>query len=585
MADWTPSNKEEEKVVDQPWTLYTDGAWGQSGAGAAAVLIAPSGLKLKYAARLEFKATNNIAEYEGLILGLNKAKASGAKTLLIKTDSEVVAGQVEKEYLAHNPELARYLAVVRGMERRFKGFTLQYTPRSENCEADELAKAAANNTTLPEGTFYQTIEAPATESLPKAFRSVLLTEGEDWRQAIADSLNGKATIDDEALTKRMEARARNYTIIDGNLYKKGVVQPLLRCISQTEGRELLQEIHSGMCGSHIGPRALSAKALRQGFYLPTHIKNVEEIVKTCKACQTFSPIQSRPSAPTQLISASWLLQRWGMDLVGPMPTAQGGNKFAVVAIEYFTRWIEAKPLATITSETIRKFFWQNIVCRFGVPSLLTVDNRKQFDSDRFKEFCHHIGTKIAFASVYHPESNEAVERANRIIFSAISKTLLNLRKGKWVDELPRVVWSHNTTVSRATGFTPFKLLYGEEAMLLEEIKHQSLRSMKQQLTEDEEYCKETLESIRLEAVENITKYQQETKKWRDRKVVRKDIQDGDLVLRKKGDHPNAGKLQPKWEGPYTAIQARRSGSFYLKDLEGRTSTHTWNIDNLRRFYI
>ena len=125
---------------------------------------------------------------------------------------------------------------------------------------------------------------------------------------------------------------------------------------------------------------------------------------------------------------------------------------------------------------------------------------KQFDSDSFKEFCHHIGTKIAFASVYHPESNGAVERANRTIFSAISKTLLNLRKGKWVEELPRVVWSHNTTVSRTTGFTPFKLLYGEEAMLPEEIKHQSLRSMKQQLAEDEEYCKETLESIRLEAV-------------------------------------------------------------------------------------
>jgi len=179
MADWTPLNKEEEKVVDQPWTLYTDGALGQSGAGAAAVLIVPSGLKLKYAATLEFKATNNIAEYQGLILGLNKAKASGAKTLLIKTDSQVVAGQVEKEYLAHNPELARYLAVVRGLERRFKGFTLQYIPRAENYEADELAKAAANNTPLPEGTFYQIIGAPATESLPKAFRSVLLTEGED----------------------------------------------------------------------------------------------------------------------------------------------------------------------------------------------------------------------------------------------------------------------------------------------------------------------------------------------------------------------------------------------------------------------
>ena len=75
----------------QTWTLYSDGAWGHLGARASAIVIAPSGLCTKYAARLEFKATNNIAEYEGLILGLNKAKALGAKTVLAKTDSQVVA--------------------------------------------------------------------------------------------------------------------------------------------------------------------------------------------------------------------------------------------------------------------------------------------------------------------------------------------------------------------------------------------------------------------------------------------------------------------------------------------------------------
>ena len=106
-----------------------------------------------------------------------------------------------------------------------------------------------------------------------------------------------------------------------------------------------------------------------------------------------------------------------------------------------------------------------------MPRTLTVDNGKQFNSDKFKEFYRSIGTKIAFALVYHPESNGAVERANRVIFSTILKTLFNLRKGKWVEELPKVVWSHNTTSSRATGFTPFKLVYGEEAMLPEEVKH------------------------------------------------------------------------------------------------------------------
>ena len=145
-----------------------------------------------------------------------------------------------------------------------------------------------------------------------------------------------------------------------------------------------------------------------------------------------------------------------------------------------------------------------------------------------------------------------VERANRVIFSTISRTLFNLRKGKWVEELPKVVWSHNTIASRTTGFTPFKLLYGEEAMLLEEVKHQSLPIIKQALAEDEEYSKETIEGTRLEAVKNITKYQEQTKKWRDSQVVRKLIQDGYLVLRRKPNAANVGKLQPKWEGPYMA---------------------------------
>ena len=109
--------------------------------------------------------------------------------------------------------------------------------------------------------------------------------------------------------------------------------------------------------------------------------------------------------------------------------------------------------------------------------------------------------------------------------------------------------------------------------------------MKQALAVDEEYSKETIEGTRLESVENIAKYQEETRNWRDRQVVRKLIQDGDLVLKRKPNVANTGKLQPKWEGLYTAKAAKRPGSFYLTDGEGKTTTHTWNINNLRRFYI
>jgi hypothetical protein len=81
-------------------------------------------------------------------------------------------------------------------------------------------------------------------------------------------------------------------------------------------------------------------------------------------------------------------------LLGPLPPAQGNLKYVIMAVEYFSKWIEAKPLATITSATVHKFFWQNIVCRFYVPKAIIVDNETQFDAKTFKDFCDRIGKKF-----------------------------------------------------------------------------------------------------------------------------------------------------------------------------------------------
>ena len=131
---------------------------------------------------------------------------------------------------------------------------------------DELAKATTNNLPIPEGTFYQVLKAPAMQVTTKAFKQVLLTEFKDWRLLIIDQINNVQHSEDEASIARMAARARSYTLVDGAMYKKGIVQPLLKCITWSKGKELLQEIHARICGSHIGPRALSVKAIRQGFY-------------------------------------------------------------------------------------------------------------------------------------------------------------------------------------------------------------------------------------------------------------------------------------------------------------------------------
>jgi IS30 family transposase len=208
---------------------------------------------------------------------------------------------------------------------------------------------------------------------------------------------------------------------------------MLKCITETEGLELLHEIHSGTCRSHSGPRAFAAKVIHQGFYWPAVICTANRVTQSCEACQKFLPRTGAPSQFTKLIAHTRPLQRWELDIVGPLPTAQGNLKFTFVDVKYFTKWIEGRVVSTITSKTTQKKFWQNIVCRFGVPSELTVDNGKQFDNQDFRKFCNSIGMKAMFASVYHPQSNGVVEHANCNIFSAIKKRLLDDKKGKWAD--------------------------------------------------------------------------------------------------------------------------------------------------------
>jgi transposase InsO family protein len=276
-----------------------------------------------------------------------------------------------------------------------------------------------------------------------------------------------------------------------------------------------------------------------------------------------------------------------MDLVGPLSTTQGNYKFAAVEVDYFTKWVEAKALANITASTIQKFFWQNIICRFGVPRELTVDNGKQFDCYSIKEYCRTLGTHAKFSSVYHPHSNGVVERANRLIFSGIKKCLYDQNKGKWMDELSKVIWSHNTTVSRATGFTPFRLLFGTKAMTPEEIKNESIRVQKAKEIEevDMKVEKDMIELTILGATENIEKYQKKPRHgWIEKWSGKTSIKTSDLVLKRKKSWENHGKLQEPWEGPYIAKETNMSKAFRLIDQTGEELPHSWNADSLKRYY-
>ncbi|KAL5573689.1 hypothetical protein UlMin_023286 [Ulmus minor] len=145
-----------------------------------------------------------------------------------------------------------------------------------------------------------------------------------------------------------------------------------------------------------------------------------------------------------------------------------------VAIDYYSKWVEAEPLQEITEARTTGFIWRNIICRFGIPHSLVSDNGTQFDSAGLKKLCLDLGIHKHFSSVAHPQSNGQVEAVNKTIKNNLERKL-NGAKGAWVDELPRVLWAYRTTCRTSTNETPFSMTYGTEAGVPTEIGEPSFR--------------------------------------------------------------------------------------------------------------
>jgi ribonuclease HI len=266
---------------------------GAIGAGAAAILISPSRIKLLYAARMQFnnkadKCTNNIAEYEAILLGLHKLRAIGVQRCILHTDSKVVVGQIGKECIAREPTLERYVGLVRRMQNYFKGFIVEYIERNKIFEVDELAKAAACNTPIPIDVFFQVLEDASVKTVPPEPRVINIIEGEDWRAPLMAYLHHYYEPDSKNEQTKMQQRAKDYQIVGNELYKTSISGPLLQCLSKAKGLETLQEVHAEICKGHIGARAIAAKVLRQELYWLAMIDDVAKLVSTCEAYQKFS---------------------------------------------------------------------------------------------------------------------------------------------------------------------------------------------------------------------------------------------------------------------------------------------------------
>jgi transposase InsO family protein len=235
-------------------------------------------------------------------------------------------------------------------------------------------------------------------------------------------------------------------------------------------------------------------------------------------------------------------------------------------------------------------FFTDIIYRFGVPNSIITDNGSQFASRKFLEFCDKFHIRVDWAVVAHPQTNGQVEWDNDMILQGLKPKIfdrLNKSGRKWLQELPTIVWSLRTTPSRATGFTPFFLVYGAEAFLPTDLKYGSSRvqvyseGTNQRARED---SLDQLDEARTVALTPSARYQQALRRCQARKIRRRDFNEGDLVLRLRQDNRGHHKLSPPWEGPYVVVKVLKPGTYKLANEDGEELTNAWNIQQLCRFY-
>jgi transposase InsO family protein len=387
----------------------------------------------------------------------------------------------------------------------------------------------------------------------------------DWRDKCIAWMD-RGELPSERSEARCVARmAKSFALINGELYKCAASGILQRCVPIPQGRELLWDIHVGLCGHHVAPRTLVGNAFRQGFYWPTAVADASEIVRTCEGCQFYARKSNLPEHVLQTIPVTWPFAVRGLDIVGPLRQAPGGYTHLLVAIDKFSKWVEVRPITNLRAEQAVTFF-TDIVYHFGVPNSIITDNGSQFTGRKSLEFCDKFNIRVDWAAVAHPQTNSQVERANGMILQGLKPMIfdrLNKSGRKWLQELPAVVWSLRTTPSRAIGFTPFFLVHGAEAVLPTDLEYGSPRvrgydeGANQRARED---SLDQLDEARTVALMHSARYQRSLRLYQARKVRRGDFSEGDLVLRRRQDNRGRHKLSPPWEGPYVVVvQAGQRG--------------------------
>ncbi|MCO5590711.1 hypothetical protein L7F22_044686 [Adiantum nelumboides] len=262
--------------------------------------------------------------------------------------------------------------------------------------------------------------------------------------------------------------------------------------------------------------------------------------------------------------------------MGPLPRTANGKLYILVAIDYMTRWVEAQSVAKVNEKTVSKFVYTHICCRFGTPLEIVSDNGPGFRRGLLTEVCEELKISHRHSTPYYPQSNGLVENANGIIAGIIRK-MVESKPKRWDNFLDGAIWAYRTTYRDATQFTPFHLVYGQEALQPIELNIPTIKlTGRQEQSNDEAWIDRLLNLVELEWKREAAYhcYEKKALQLKDKLnegIKDKQIKEKSLVLRYNNalDNRFDAKFERRWEGPFIVKKAFTDGYYQLMDLNGK----------------
>ncbi|XP_058726084.1 uncharacterized protein LOC131597401 [Vicia villosa] len=306
------------------------------------------------------------------------------------------------------------------------------------------------------------------------------------------------------------------------------------------------------------------------------LKDFIEFANGCQECQMHGGIQHVPASELHTIVKPWSFRGWDLDVIGEIkPASSKQQRYILVGINYFTKWIEVVALKNVDQEMVIDFIQDHVICRFGIPETITTDQGTMFTGKKMQEFAQEVGIRLLTSTPYYAQANGQVEAANKIIISLIKKDVGKKPK-TWHQSLSQALWACRTSPKEATSTTPFRLTYGHDVVLPVEIYVQSVRIQKQHEIPSEDYWSMMTDELvdldeeRMLALDSLRRRKEKVARAYNKKVRNKVFAINDLVWKvifpmDRNDR-FLGKWSLNWEGPFKVIQVFTNNAYELEEL-------------------